>query len=280
MTPGSDPELGSGREPGQRRAAPPATARVDLHCHTSASFDGVADPIAVVARAAELGLTHLAITDHDTLDGALAAADAASAGLHVIVGCEVNTPEGDLIFLFLRKLLPAGLSASDAIEAGREQGALVGIPHPFDHTRRSLLRDRANEALVAHVDWIEAWNGRVPTAPANERAAALVRRLGVAGVGVTDAHALLEVGRAWTTMTGDPSTADGLREALRGPLEIIGPMPGPAGRHLGRFLEPARRGAHRRGVQAAVTRRRLTMWPHVATLRAWRQSASASSRID
>ena len=46
------------------------TMRVDLHCHTSASFDGVADPTALVARAAERGLTHVAITDHDTLDGA------------------------------------------------------------------------------------------------------------------------------------------------------------------------------------------------------------------
>jgi predicted metal-dependent phosphoesterase TrpH len=58
-------------------------ARVDLHCHTSASFDGVADPVALVARATERGLTHLAITDHETLDGAFRAVDAAPAGLTV-----------------------------------------------------------------------------------------------------------------------------------------------------------------------------------------------------
>ncbi len=195
----------------------------------------------MVTRAAELGLTHLAITDHDTLEGALAAADVAPAGLEVIVGCEVNTQEGDLVFLFLRQLLPAGLSESEAIDAGREQGALIGIPHPFDRSRRSLLRDPANEALVARVDWIEAWNGRVATAAANEQAAALARRLGVAGVGVTDAHALLEVGRAWTTMRCDPSTANGLRRALRGPLEITGPAPRPPAGQIARLLEPARR---------------------------------------
>ena len=44
-------------------------SRIDLHCHTSESFDGVASPEAVVARAVERGLTHLVITDHDTIQG-------------------------------------------------------------------------------------------------------------------------------------------------------------------------------------------------------------------
>ncbi len=65
-------------------------SHVDLHCHTSASFDGVASPEAVVARAVERGLTHLAITDHDTIQGALRAVDAAPEGLHVIIGSEVT----------------------------------------------------------------------------------------------------------------------------------------------------------------------------------------------
>ncbi len=33
-----------------------AGARIDLHCHTRASFDGVADAAALVARAAAIGL--------------------------------------------------------------------------------------------------------------------------------------------------------------------------------------------------------------------------------
>jgi len=40
----------------------------DLHCHSSAS-DGELSPAALLARAAERGVTHLAITDHDTVDG-------------------------------------------------------------------------------------------------------------------------------------------------------------------------------------------------------------------
>jgi predicted metal-dependent phosphoesterase TrpH len=216
-------------------------ALVDLHCHTSASFDGVAAPDAVVARAAERGLTHLAITDHDTLEGALRAVDAAPPGLQVIVGCEVSTPEGDLVFAFLREALPRGLSAREAIAAGREQGALVGIPHPFDPNRRSLLRDPVNEELASGVDWIEAWNGRVATDAVNQQAARLVQRLGAPGVCVSDAHALLEVGTVWTSMEGDPSTQVGLLAALHGPLGFMGLAAKPATGQLERLLGQTRR---------------------------------------
>lgn len=203
-------------------------ARVDLHCHTSVSFDGVAEPEALVERALARGLTHVAITDHETLEGARRAAAATPVGITVLIGCEVNTPEGDLIFVFLERALPAGLSAREAITAGREQGALVGIPHPYDVTRRSLLRDPMNESLVGLVDWVEAWNGRVADRTWNDQAAALARRAGVPAIGVSDAHTLLEMGSVHTTMAGDPSTPAGLMEALRGELMIKGPVGAPA----------------------------------------------------
>jgi predicted metal-dependent phosphoesterase TrpH len=205
-------------------------ARVDLHCHTSASFDGVAEPVAVVARALERGLTHVAITDHDTIDGALAAREGAPPGITVIVGSEVLTTEGDLVFLFLREALPTGLSAREAIEAGRRQGALVGIPHPYDRTRRSLLRDDACEPLVDLVDWVETVNARVGRQAANRRAVELAASHALPGIGVSDAHALIEVGRTHTVMTGDPGSPEGLLAALRGPLSIVQAEPHPSPR--------------------------------------------------
>jgi hypothetical protein len=41
---------------------------VDLHVHTTAS-DGTLTPAQTVALASELGLTAIAITDHDTVSG-------------------------------------------------------------------------------------------------------------------------------------------------------------------------------------------------------------------
>jgi predicted metal-dependent phosphoesterase TrpH len=202
-----------------------ARAFLDLHCHTSASFDSLASPSAVLRAAASRGLTHLAITDHDRIDGALEARDRAhteAPAVSVIVGQEIRTQSGDLIGAFLHEAVPPGLSAKEAMAAVREQGGLVGIAHPFDRFRGSLGRGAgtAFEDVAAQVDWIETWNARLMVGDGNARAGELAARLGVPGVAVSDAHTTLEVGIASTTVRGDPSTSEGLRNALQGPLEL------------------------------------------------------------
>ncbi len=201
-------------------------AFLDLHCHTSASFDSLASPAAVVRVAAERGLTHLAITDHDRIDGALEAQALAAtemAGLQVLVGQEIRTTSGDLIGVFLREAIPPGLSAPEAIAAVRDQGGLVGIAHPYDRFRGSLGRGEAAafDSLARSIDWIETWNARIRVGDGNARAADLAFRLEIPAVAVSDAHTLIEVGIASTVVTGDPSTPAGLRAALAGAHELV-----------------------------------------------------------
>lgn len=202
-------------------------AFIDLHCHTSASFDSLASPEAVVRAAARRGLTHLAITDHDRIDGALRARDAAPDGLTVIVGEEIRTADGDLIAVFLERAVAPGRPATDTIAEVREQGGLVGIPHPFDRFRGSILKDPRLEATGRLVDWVEAHNARVVGGTGNERAADFARRLALPGVAVSDAHSTLEVGVAYTVLDGDPSTPAGLLAALA-ELVSTGLVPGRA----------------------------------------------------
>jgi predicted metal-dependent phosphoesterase TrpH len=196
---------------------PAARFFADLHTHSNASFDSLASPASLVRAAATRGLTHLAITDHDRIEGALegqaAAADIAP-GLTVIVGEEVRTADGDLICLFLEGAIPPGLSAEETIAEARAQGGLVGIPHPFDRFRGSLLRDAGMERLAPLVDWVEAHNARIMVGDGNERAAVFARDHGLPGVAVSDAHSTLELGVAYVVLDGDPSTPDGLLAAL------------------------------------------------------------------
>jgi predicted metal-dependent phosphoesterase TrpH len=215
-------------------------AFVDLHCHTSASFDSLANPAAVARAAATRGITHLAITDHERIDGALAARDAAPEGLTVIVGEEVRTADGDLIALFLDAAIPPGLSGPETVAAVREQGGLVGIPHPFDRFRGSMLRDPRLESMAELVDWVEVHNARVVASGGNAAAAAFAERLGLAGVAVSDAHSVIEVGVAYTAIDGDPSTPEGLRAALA-TAEIV---PGRAS-YLVRALTPMAKAINR-----------------------------------
>ena len=65
--------------------------RIDLHIHTTAS-DGTFTPEEVVREASRLGLAAVAITDHDTAAGYLAAAaEGERCGLEVVPGIEIST---------------------------------------------------------------------------------------------------------------------------------------------------------------------------------------------
>jgi predicted metal-dependent phosphoesterase TrpH len=65
-------------------------AGVDLHIHSTAS-DGSLTPADIVSRAAELGLTCISITDHDTVAGVSPAIGAGeAAGIRVIPGVELS----------------------------------------------------------------------------------------------------------------------------------------------------------------------------------------------
>jgi len=198
-----------------------SSAFVDLHAHSSASFDSLSDPVALTRAAAARGITHLAITDHDRVDGAQRARDARIPGITVLVGSEVRTRDGDLIALFIERPIEVGLPPREAIAAIREQGGLVGIPHPYDGTRGSLLAKGDRVELLALVDWIEGWNARLLAPGGNARAAALAAEHGVPSVASSDAHSIMEIGNAATVMSGDPSTAAGMRAALAAQHQLI-----------------------------------------------------------
>ncbi len=73
-------------------------SKIDLHIHSTAS-DGRLSPEDVVRKSAELGLTVIALTDHDSVDGIAPAQAAAKAfpELRVIPAVEISTdvPTGE-----------------------------------------------------------------------------------------------------------------------------------------------------------------------------------------
>ena len=190
----------------------------DLHSHSAASFDSLSDPRKMIAKAVRLGLTHLAITDHERVDGAQRARDMAPPELQVIVGEEIKSRDGDIIGLFLEHAVPPGLSAAETAAAIREQGGLVGLPHPFDSHRNSggsqaSEAEQKLEELATIIDYVEVHNARAYR-DANPLAGAFAQRHGLPGTASSDAHSITELGIASTVLPGAFTTAEELRALL------------------------------------------------------------------
>ena len=133
---------------------------IDLHTHTLYS-DGSQSPTDLVREAAELGLSAVAVTDHDTVDGLAEALEAGERyGIEVVPGIEINLEHGQVTMdmlgyflagmpspelqqelaelrtyraerngLILRRLAELGLPLdADDLAAAAENGA-VGRPH-------------------------------------------------------------------------------------------------------------------------------------------------------
>jgi len=112
----------------------------DLHCHSTAS-DGLLNPARLVQRAAERGVTTLALTDHDDLSGLGAAREAArEAGIRFVDGVEISVTWGGITIHIVglgidpgSEVLVRGLESvrnSRAARAERIAGQLTaaGIP--------------------------------------------------------------------------------------------------------------------------------------------------------
>ncbi|MGP9807194.1 PHP domain-containing protein [Halomonas sp. AOP12-C2-37] len=151
---------------------------VDLHMHSTAS-DGALTPTELVTLCAERGLTHMSLTDHDTMDGIDEAARAAEqAGLCLVAGCELST-RWQGINIHVVALMPGGLQGAmvegliqqrDAriqrAEVIAERLEKVGLSNALEKARvqagsdRPLGRPDFARALVAEglvPDWSSAF---------------------------------------------------------------------------------------------------------------------------
>lgn len=187
--------------------------RADLHTHTWASWDCKTDPAALVDRAREIGLNKIAVTDHNTIEGALAAQRLAPD--LVIVGEEIATETGgELIAYFVSEAVPKGLPVAETLRRLRAQGALVSVSHPLDSLRGSALGERLVLEFIEQVDALEVFNARCLRAEDNRRAAELARRHGKMGTAGSDGHTLRELGAGYLTLPPFKSSADALRLSL------------------------------------------------------------------
>lgn len=190
--------------------------RVEFHCHTMYSKDSLVEPRKLVETARRKRLDRLIVTDHNRIGGALDAQKIAPE--LVIVGEEILTTHGELLAAFVREEIPAGLEPLEAIRRLKEQGAFISVSHPLDPLR-GWKRKHLLE-ILPHLDALEVFNARCVDRKFNDDARAFAREHGLPGIVGSDAHTLMEVGRA--TLTVAPFTdAESLRKVIASGVEDV-----------------------------------------------------------
>jgi len=191
--------------------------KIDLHVHTCYSPDSLTSPEAVIAACRRRGLDKIAITDHNTIAGALALRELAPE--LVIVGEEIKTSRGEVIAFFIEEEVPARLSLEETIACLRDQGAIIGVPHPLDRLRREAMGLEALLTIIDRVDCLEGFNARCILPGDNRRALALACERGLPVTAGSDAHSPMEIGAAYVEMPPFASKEDflpSLRQARLG----------------------------------------------------------------
>ncbi len=189
------------------------TWRVETHSHTTWSQDSLTSLETILRLCQERDITRIAITDHNTADGALALQQLAPE--LVIVGEEVMTTQGELLAWFLHESVPPGLTPEETIQRLRDQGAVISVSHPFDRLRHGGWRQDQLERIIDKVDAIEVFNARCLNAQDNERAQQFAQAHGLTGSVGSDAHSSPEYGRTLQLMRPFAQDPEDFLDALR-----------------------------------------------------------------
>ncbi|HEX5396272.1 MAG TPA: PHP domain-containing protein [Candidatus Limnocylindria bacterium] len=201
----------------EKTGSEPPTSRVfaDFHIHTRFSRDSILSEEKFIRVALERGLTHVAVTNHNNVEGAVAVRDkVAELGvadrLTVILGEEVSTADGEVVGLFLERTIPRGLSADATADAIHAQGGLVSIPHPFDPFRASHIREEPLNRLAqaGKIDAVEVYNSRVTFQRHNQQAAEFALRHSIPGIAASDSHSSFEIAMSFNSLPPFGSAAE------------------------------------------------------------------------
>ena len=188
--------------------------RADLHLHTVYSGDSNTSLEQVIARCLDIGINCIAITDHNTIEGAVKMQRIAP--FQVIVGDEIQTSSGEIIGYFLSEEVPKGLPAEETARRIKEQGGLVCIPHPFDRLRSCTIRRQTLEEILPSVDIIEVLNSRLILLRYSVRAERFAQAHGLLASAGSDAHTPGEIGNAYMEMPSFNGTDQFLTSLAQG----------------------------------------------------------------
>ncbi|NND00951.1 MAG: PHP domain-containing protein [Gammaproteobacteria bacterium] len=131
--------------------------KFDLHCHSHCS-DGELSPADLVALAGECEITHLALTDHDTLSGLAEAAEAArKREIQLINGVELSCSwNGQLLHILGLGVDPENTGLLQGIKINMERRTVRALAMVGDFAEHGIELEEEVDTLL---------KGAVPTRP-------------------------------------------------------------------------------------------------------------------
>jgi len=178
-------------------ATPSKKARIELHCHTVASSDGMITPDGLLKAAALQKLDAIAITDHDTTEGAFEFQRwfrRKNSLTDILVGEERTlSNKCHLIGLFLKAPITS-VDPEAAMHEIHEQGGLVLVPHPCRNKDGLLGPCGLEMAELDQADAFEIHNAKSMRSD-NQLAIDITHTANRAFFGGSDAHYEADVGQ-------------------------------------------------------------------------------------
>jgi predicted metal-dependent phosphoesterase TrpH len=179
-----------------------------LHLHTKYSKCSNCEPEKILEKTKKQGFTGIAITDHNTINGALETKRLNNdENFEIIIGEEVSTDVGHVLVYYVKKEIRPG-KVEAVIEEARNQEALCVLAHPYNLItgkigellkykgfRKTLSEHDAGK--VELFDAIEGFNARCLFNKDNILAQKLAKTYKKPVTAGSDAHFANEIGNAW-----------------------------------------------------------------------------------
>jgi predicted metal-dependent phosphoesterase TrpH len=190
--------------------------KADLHVHTTYSSDSVITPKELVFYAKKRGLTAVAVTDHNQVEGALKIAK--QTDFLIIPSTEVSSLHGHIVGLNVNALIPRGLSADETVDRIHEAGGIAVACHPF-----ALFKGSVGKHVSSKFEAVETINASAfPFNRAARKANQLAERLKLPRVAGTDAHYGPVIGQAYTLIDAEANVEAIVKAIASGQCEPAG----------------------------------------------------------
>lgn len=198
------------------------TLKFDLHVHTCYSGDSSITLEDLIIQIKAKRLNGVAVTDHDTVVGAIKIARsfkaisgrANSDSLMVIPGIEVTTKRGHILGINVANLIPHGLSIEETVEKIHDAGGIAIAAHPQALFKKGI---GLNDKIFSYgLDAIEVVNSSVlPFRLSVNRCRKFAMRYNLPQTAGSDSHMPETIGLAYTLIDSYSEGVDNIIESIR-----------------------------------------------------------------